>query len=272
MAKDRYEAAHDKRIIKLIAAAVVFTIIVLCGLLWITRTPSVEETGNVKSDIPLIESGRIASESVASDFIKSAGNFGIKESELTGDNIRNVSYLLTSGDASIKKYLTSRKDSYSFLRSNYIYKNSPLDYDSREVAQWKTPTEDRNLTSYEVTDVTAIARDKAQVLTIDGKETTAAEVDVTFNSKMTIRLVTANDTSWDGSYSVLEKSFPKSTVTLLVVQDGESWKVYAQNNLEKQFILSTWSNPDPNSYTDAQTGFTQVSTLNLTVPLKEPTQ
>lgn len=272
MSKDRYETSHDKRIIKLIAGVVVVIAVVLGALLWVTRAPAEVIPGNVSSIIPLSESDQIASELVATEFIKSSGTFGIKDAELTGDNIRNVSYLLSSQDTSIKKYLTSRKDSYNFLNKTYVYKASPLDYDSRAVAQWKTPTEDRNLTSYQSLNVVAAARSKAQALSIDGKTSNAAEVDVTFDSKETIRLVTANDTTWDGSYSVLEKSFPRNKATLLLVKDGSEWKVYAQSGLQKQFLLSTWSAPDSNAYTDAQTGFTQVSTLKLTEPLKEPQQ
>lgn len=270
MAKDRNEAGHDKRIIFLIAGVVTVIAVVLGALLWVTRTPTEVVPGNVKSVVPLSAPDQIASETAAQEFIKSSGNFGIKGSELTGDNIRNVSYLLTSEDVSATRYLTSRKDSYNLLKKTQIYKSSPLDYDSRVVTQWKTPTEDRNLTSYQALNVVTKARSDAQVLLIDGKSSNAAEVDVTFDSKETIRLVTANDTTWDGSYSVLEKLFPKNTVTLLLVKDGEQWKVYAQSNLQKQFLLSTWATPDSNAYSDAQTGFTEVSKLTLTEPIKEP--
>jgi hypothetical protein len=269
MPKDRYEASHDKRNVKLIVGVVVTVTVVLGALLWVTRPPSEETPARVQSSVPLSKTDQLASESVAAEFLKVAGNFGIKSSEITGDNIRNVSYLLTTGDVSINRYLTSREDSYSFLNRSYIYTGSPLDYDSRAVAQWKAPTEDRNLTSYQSLNVVAKARTEAQMITLEGIETPAAEVDVTFDSKETIRLVTANDTTWDGSYSVLEKSFPKNTVTLLLVQDETVWKVYSQSNLQKQFLLSTWANPDSTAYSTDQTGFTQVSTLKLTEPLKE---
>lgn len=271
MSKDRNTSTHDKRVIKLIVGAVVITAVILGALLWVTRAPSAEEPGKINSNVPLSASGKIASEATSKEFIKSSGNFGVKGSELTGDNIRNISYLLRTNDASNSKYVTTRKDSYNFLKT-YIYKGSPIDYDSRVVAQWQSPDEARNLTTYEASNVVAKARDNAQILTIDGKETTAAQVDVTFDSKETIRVVTANDTSWDGSYSVLEKNFSRNTVTLLLAQDGEQWKVYAQSNLQNQFLLSTWQTPDSNAYADAQSGFTQVSTLKLTEPLKEPKQ
>lgn len=270
MPKDRFATSHDKRNIRLIAGVIVAAIAVLGALLWITRPEATQTQATVKSDVPLSKTDQLASEESASEFLKTAGTFGIKSSELTGDNIRNVSYLLTKNDASVTRYVTSRKDSYGFLNKNYVYKGSPLDYDGRSVAQWKSPSEDRNLTSYQSQNVTAKAKPNAQMLTISGKDVPAAEVEVTFDSKETIRTVTANDTTWDGSYSVLEKLFPKNSVTLLLVEENGSWKVYSQNNLQKQFLLSTWENPDSDAYSNDQTGFTQVSTLKLSTPLKEP--
>lgn len=270
MPKDRYEASHDKRNVKLIAGVIAVIAVVLGGLLWVTRPEATTTQATVKSTVPLSNTDQIASESVASEFLKASGNFGVKGDELTGDNIRNVSYLLTRGDASVSRYVSSRKDSYNFLNKTYVYKGSPIDYDARSVAQWKTPVEDRNLTSYQALNIVSKAKPNAQMLTISGQEVPAAEVEVTFDSKETIRTVTANDTTWDGSYSVLEKLFPKNTVTLLLVQDSGTWKVYAQSNLQKQFLLSTWETPDSDAYSTDQTGFTQVSTLKLTTPLKEP--
>jgi hypothetical protein len=270
MPKDRYETSHDKRNIKLIVGVVVVIAVVLGTLLWMTRPASETAPASVKSTVPLSKTDQIASESVASEFLKASGNFGLKTSELTGDNIRNVSYLLTTGDASASRYLTSRKDSYNFVNSSYVYKGSPLNYDSRSVSQWKSPFDDRNLATYQALNVVAQAKPNAQMLTVDSKEVPAAEVEVSFDSKETIRTVTANDTTWDGSYSVLEKLFPKNTVTLLLVQDNGTWKVYAQSNLQRQFLLSTWETPDSDAYANDQTGFTQVSTLKLTTPLKEP--
>lgn len=269
MPKDRYEENHDKRNIKLIVGVVAVVAVVLGALLWVT-SPSDKAPASVNSSVPLSKTDQLASESASAEFVKAAGNFGVKTSELTGDNIRNVSYLLTTGDISAKRYTSARKDSYNFLKTTYIYSGSQLDYDSRAVTQWKSPSEDSNLASYQATNIVSKAKPDAQVVTIDGKEEVAAEVDVTFDSKETIRTVTANDTTWDGSYSVLEKAFPKNTVTFLLVQDGGTWKIYAQNNLQKQFLLSTWATPDSDAYSNDQTGFTQVSTLKLTEPLKEP--
>lgn len=270
MPKDRYQASHDKRNIKLIIGVVVVIGAVIGALLWITRPVSEVAPASVKSAVSLSNTDQIASEAVASEFLKASGNFGIKTSEITGDNIRNVSYLLTTGDVSANRYLTSRKDSYNFVNSSLIYKGSSLDYDSRTVSQWKSPIDDRNLATYQALNVVVKAKPNAQLVTISGKEEPAAEVEVTFDSKETIRTVTANDTTWDGSYSVLEKLFPKNNLTLLLVQDNGTWKVYAQSNLQKQFLLSTWATPDSDAYSNDQTGFTQVSTLKLTTPLKEP--
>lgn len=269
MPKDRYEASHDKRNIKLVVGVTAVVAIILGALLWVTA-PSKEAPESVKSRVPLSRADQLASESSATEFLKAAGNFGVKSSELTGDNVRNVSYLLTTGDSSANRYVTSRKDSYNFLSKTYIFNGSPLDYDSRAVAQWKVSTENSNLATYQAENVVAKAKADAQIVTIDGKEEIAAEVEVIFDSKETIRTVTANDTTWDGSYSVLEKTFANNAVTLLLVQDNSSWKVYAQNNLQKQFLLSTWETPDSDAYTGDQMGFTQVSTLKLTEPLKEP--
>lgn len=267
-AKD-YEAEHNKRLIKLIIGVLVSVGVVLAALFWMTSGNDDSEN-EINSSVSLLDEEKMAAESVAREFVKSSGNFGIRTDQITGNNIRNVSHLIHEEDTSVKDYLLTREDSYNFVKSEYVYPGSPLDYDSRAMAQWKNQFESNRLATFEAKDVVAESNKDGKYLSIEGRQYKALNVKVSFNSKETIRDVTANDTSWDGSYNVLEKTFPNNTVNLLMVESDEGWKTYQQSDLENQFLLSSWKTPNSDNYAGVQNGFILVDTLTLTEPLKEP--
>lgn len=266
---DTNDPEHTKRLIKLISGVLVVIAAVLGVIFWLSSGDE-DATPEIKSNVSVTEQEKLAAKSVAEEFVKSSGNFGVRTDQLTGDNIRNVSYLIEKGEASVKDYLLSRQDSYNFVKDNYVFSGSPIDYDTREMAQWKNNFESSRMATMAVQDVSGIPNDNGQYLTVNGSDTRGIEVQVTFNSKETIRDVTANDTSWDGSYAVLEKTFANNTVTLLLAESEEGWKVYSQKDLDNQFLLSSWKTPNSDAYSDRQTSFTRVDTLNLSEPLKEP--
>lgn len=261
---------HTKRLIKLIVIVGVVVAIVVGGGLWLTAGEDSNSNPEIKSNVSITNSEKIAAKTVAEEFIKTTGNFGVRSDKLTGDNIRTVSYIINSSETSKRDYVTSRQDSFDFARTEYVLPGSPLDYDTRVMSEWNSVFESSRLLTMATTSITGVPNDNGEYLNIGGKEFRAIEVEVSFDSKETIRDVSANDTTWDGSYKVLEKSFPNNTVKLVIAETEDGWKVYAQKDLDNQFLLSSWKTPNSDAYSDRQREFTQVDTLMPTEPLKGP--
>lgn len=264
------ESEYKKRLVILISGFFVVVGLVVAGLFAIPSLKGEETKEVIDSSVTLTREEQISAETAAREFIKTVGNFGVRSESLTGDNIREVSYLLQRGEVSVQDYIITRQDSYTTAKQTLIHANSPLNYDSREVTQWKNVTETNRLASFKTTDIVTVSPEKGEYLSIQGEDMKAVAVDVTFDSVETIRDVTANDTSWDGSYAVLEKAFIGNTITVTVVMTEEGWKIYSQEDLQNQFLLSTWRTPSSDAYSNSQTNFTRVDTLNLSEPLKEP--
>lgn len=259
---------YSKRFIKLISVIAAVLAVIVGGVLWLTADSDPDADPEIKSNVSISDSEKIAAKTVAEEFVKSTGNFGVRSESLTADNIRTVSYLINTSDTSVRDWVTSRRDSYEFAQTQYVHAGSPLDYDTRVMADWKNVFESSRLVTMATTSITGVPSDKGEYLNIDGTEVRAIEVEVTFDSKETIRDVTANDPTWDGSYAVLEKTFPNNVAKLVVAETEDGWKVYAQRELENQFLLSSWKTPNSDAYSDRQTNFTRVDTLTPTVPLK----
>lgn len=271
MAKPNIQlSSYDKRLMYLIAGSIAVVALVLTAILALPALNR-EEEPQINSSVPVSESERIAAESVSREFIKTVGNFGIRTNALTGDNIRTVTYLINNSEgASLTDYIITRQDAYNEAKTNHILSGSSLDYDSRAVSQWKSPFEMSRLATFATGDISPSVSENGRYINIAGEDTKAIDVQVTFDSMQTIRDVTANDTTWDGSYAVLEKPYVNNTVDLILVETEDGWKIYNQDNLKYQFLLSTWKTPNSDAYSNVQSNFTRVDTLNLTEPLKEP--
>jgi hypothetical protein len=267
--EENLEEARMKRVYKIVGGVTVTIALLIGGLLWATSNGDAENN-EIQGNVELTSQEKLSAVETSKDFINTVGNFGVITEQLTGDNIQNVGYLIGTEDPGAKDYVIPRSESYSLAQSKFIYPDSSLDYDTRAVSQWSNGLESEKLMTFEITDLSAAPADSGQYVKINNENVKAIQVEVVFTSKEIIRDVTANDTTWDGSYSVLEKSFGNNTADLLLVENESEWKVYSLNNLENQFLLSTWENPSSEEFSFIQTDFVPVDTLNRTEPYKEP--
>jgi len=257
---------YNKRLAILITS--VFSVIALiCAAIFIFIPKDSDET--IDSTVEVTESERLAAENVAEEFIKSAGNFGVITDSIDGDSILDVSYLLVEGYASSNDYIKSRADSYLETRDNYIHKDSPLRYDTRVVSSWLNTFEIDRLATIEANVNEVNAHENGKFLNINENDVKAIEVDVVFDSKEIVRDMTANDATWDGSYSILEKDYINTTATITTAIDDEGeWKVYSVRNLDNEYLLSTWKNPNSEYNESRESGFKNVGKLERTEPLE----
>lgn len=259
---------YNRRLITLIVAVFGVVAIICAGLFLLNP----KDTGDsVDSIVEVTESEKLSAENVAEEFIKSAGNFGVITNAIDGDSILDVSYLLIDEYSKSSDYLLSRADSYIATKDQYIHSSSPLQYDTREVTSWLNPFEIDRLATIEAKVSEADSHENGKYLNINEVNVKAIEVDVTFDSKETVRDMTANDSTWDGSYSILEKEHPNTTATITVALDSdEEWRIYSVRNLDKEFLLSTWKNPSTDYDLNREDGFKNIGKLERTKPLEEP--
>lgn len=264
------EKEEQKRLIKFIA--IVVTVIAVIVTLIFVFVPKESKEPEIKSTIKISAQEKLEVEELSKTIINKVGNFGIRSDKLNGDNARNVEYVITQSPNNAKELSTSRQNAYESINEN-IMKNSPLAYSPRIVAEWVNESEMDGLISYKVDSATAVANDTGSTITVDDKQLKSVTVKVTFSSTETVRQATANDTSWDGSFTILEKTFGNNTADLIFVKDNDNeWKAYALRNLDNQFLLATWETPASDSFADTQLGFNVVGKLEPTDKLKDPSK
>lgn len=226
---------------------------------------------NIKSEVVISEQEKLELESQSSEIMENLGNFGVSSENLTAENALDVEYIINQTPNDAGNLYTSRRNSYDSIR-DYVLKDSPIDYSPKVVSEWTNEEELSGLISYELISENSTVPSKGTTLNIGGKDYDAAYVDVNFTSKETMRQATADDSSWDGSYSVLEKTFPNNTLRFTFVKDGNNeWKLYSLMNLEYKFLLSTWENPTSfDVYTTTQYDFKNVGKLERKKKLVPP--
>lgn len=188
-----------------------------------------------------------AIETTTKDFIQKAGTFGVKDDTVGSETIRNISYILRSGATGEDQFYLSRFEAYNSLLDD-IAVDAPLRYDSRDTSTWNPEVEKNQLVSYKVDSVKVDPDSRGTYVTVNGEELESVSADVTFTSTETKRVATSDDSSWDGTYDVLQRTDSESTLRATLVKDGADWKLYSLDNEERPYLLSTWKNPDSADY------------------------
>ena len=252
----------NKRALMLFGALFVVIALVVGLFIWAPwesedDTPSTIEHYSLTSD----EVSEL--EEVSRSIVQETGSFGLDSEYMTKNNIQDVSYTVSRQDESWDRYVDTRGQTYEESRS-YIADGSPIDYDSRGVTEWDMDDELNNLMSFELQEVQASASPEG---TIDRttNESRFAKVTVEFDSKMTQRLVTAEDTSWDGSYRVLEKPLEGSATFTFKDVSGD-WKLYNVEDSTNEFLLALWLPNFGTEYSESMFGFREVEILTPDEP------
>lgn len=266
----RFQSLEEKtkqRNIRLaIGAVIVIAIAVVAVIVFVIPNESDEQLP--PASYTLDEFERSNSASAAEELVQDSGDFGVISSSITGNNILNVSRIISDPNSDSSSYLVTRSDRFHTLEDQ-IAPGSPLDYSTTDVAQWGVPDELFDFSTFEVTEVNATAPDTGSYVTIDGTREKFADVEVTYTSRQTIRLATAQDSTWDGSYSVRE-GLHEESVTIRMVYLNGNWFGYSIVSDEPPFPLAIWANPNRGAYEDTQFDFVEVDIIYPDEPLPMP--
>lgn len=259
---DNDDKENKKRLTQFLA---ILGVIIVAGILIIMFVipEDTNDTRDVKSDLKISDSDKAEVEATAQNIIERAGNFGFIPDKINADNLQEISYNLSVDENNSEEFFNSRQLSYDSIK-RFIMPNSPIDYSDEVIARWNNDMELKSMISYEIDYVDTAAKDTAG--RIDGN--TAAVVDVDFTTKEQVRNKTANDTTWDGSYSIGQKMFNNNTAQFVFTKDPTSneWRLYEIKDLKNKFLLSTWENPNIDSFLSTQQNFENVGVLERTVP------
>lgn len=257
-------------------ALVIGTVVALAGLMFLLAFFMLNQSGPESGEIDLTSDDKTAVEQESNKIVAEAGNFGIKDNVLTADNARKIrntlnSSSLTDSNNDAGEYAVSRSELYDSIRGD-IFPGSPADYSTRTVDEWDTKIEEDQLWSVRSDNIRSKTEGQGATVNVNDKNYKTANVKVYFDGKETKRMSTAQDTSWDGSYKVLEKKFDDSQMDLTFIQDDYgNWKLYEVKNLSEPFLTALWNIPRDGSseeYQNSQFGFEQVDVLKPSKPIK----
>lgn len=196
-------------------------------------------------------------ESIANDTLEKTGNFGVDPNRLTNNNLQEIGYTVTRQDTGWDDYMITRSASYDSARDS-IMRTSPVDHDRSMTAKWDTGDELETLKSFELKKSTVEVPEEGTIEpSTDGEDARYVRVKVDFTSTVTQRLVTAEDTSWDGSYRILQKDL-NGTATFVFRDYAGEWLLYDIENPTNEFLLSLWVPNFTDEYTSKMFDFREV--------------
>lgn len=204
-------------------------------------------------------------ESIANDTLEKTGNFGVDPNRLTNNNLQEIGYTVTRQDTGWDDYMITRSASYDSARDS-IMRTSPVDHDRSMTAKWDTGDELETLKSFELKKSTVEVPEEGTIEpSTDGEDARYVRVKVDFTSTVTQRLVTAEDTSWDGSYRILQKDL-NGTATFVFRDYAGEWLLYDIENPTNEFLLSLWVPNFTDEYTSKMFDFREVEIVTPDKP------
>ena len=202
-------------------------------------------------------------ESTALLFLDEAGTYGVRESAVSPETILGLREQISQSPSS--EIFLSRRDVYTSLKQNYIAPGSSLDFSTLD--DWTDAYLVDNMVTASVEDSTVSVPDEGFVNS-DGEPT--VRLSVSFTAHQVARWQTATDTSWDGTYDVLDLTIP-TTLTLLMEKDSDNvWRVAGVEDLTYRGLLAIVPDPSVDKLPEPQ----KVGTIKTTIPLppvNEPT-
>lgn len=263
MTDERTNKDFNKRALILFTALFGVSALVVGLFIW-APWDSTDETPDTIEKYSLTSDATSELEELSENIVQDTGDFGLDPEYMTNNNIQNVSYTVSRQDESWDRYADTRGQTYEANRS-YLAGGAPIDYDSRGVSDWDLGEELNTLMSFELQNVEATASTEGTIDRTTNNESRYATVTVEFESKVTRRLVTAEDTSWDGSYRVLEKPIEGSATFTFKDVSGD-WKLYNVEDSTNEFLLALWLPNFGTEYSESMFGFREVEILTPDEP------
>lgn len=258
---------RNDRFLKIVGVLVVAVLAIVAAIVFLVPKDINENAENEAEERFTVSSAdkQILKEN-AENIISTSGSFGVNPAVLNGNIIHQVSYLASTESPGYKDYMSTRQDAYEQVRS-FIRSGSELDYDASAVSQWDTSIERDQMWNLKVNKAQASVPDEGTFIDVDGSKSESVTVPVTYDSRQLKYLVTAEDTSWDGSYRVLEKNFNNNSADLVFTKQGNDWKLSNVRNSSTPVLLSISGSVSDVDYENSQFDFKQVDTIK---PDKKP--
>lgn len=258
---------------KVAIVAPIFLIVVgaLAYFFLIFDTEEEELPEDVRIDVTAEEFEKISPVVISS--IQNAGNFGynivsIIESNSFAEVDKTFKDSPNSVDPSMYK---SREVAYNDLKENFIANNSPIDYSISTSASWPIFIEYGTKRRYFIVrDIKVDKPDFMRKMEWNGGMVDTVKVDVTFDGAVQIGDRTAHDSSWDGTYKLMEREFPAQEIRVQLVKTQDGWKLYNIEMPNNKFLLSTWENPEEGVYNnELNYGYEEVDILKTNIDIPE---
>lgn len=219
---------------------------------------------SVKTDVQISDADQTNMKSSAEDALGRLGTFGVKGDKVTGDNASEVRYVITQSPGDANDFFLSRKKAYESVVP-LLSKDSAVTIGVKDVESWTNSWEIDNLASFEISNVTVNVPKTGKYLDdLNGDSDSRAIIvsaEVTFTTTETIRRATVDDSSWDGTYDVMEKVYPNNKANVVFIQEDNSWKIYDLNGIDKKFLLANYRTPSSDDYADLNFDFKKIGTI-----------
>ena len=256
------KTGENKRLGILIAVPIVIALIVTAGIVYIfKKSDSNDDQKKVQSNVAISVIEQTKANSLVEAFLDSVGNFGFKEDALNSKNIMDVSYVASTDANQAKSFFVARANAYTSGKK-HVYVDAPLYFDANATGSWLNDFDTERISTFALVSSSAVANASGSSLNIDGIDRDVAYVAATFTTVQTVRTKTADDSTWDGTFSVAQKTFSDNAVNFTLIKDNDSaWKIYDITGLANSFVLATWNPPAASAFADSQRGFEQIGMI-----------
>lgn len=239
--------------IGVIAVMVVVIAVVLCLL----NAPS---GGNdtpppVKTSVRVAHKVQTALEGMSVRMLGQLGRFGIDYAHVDPSTLKDTLYQVSQGTTSDMdpQMYRSRSSAYLSVLPD-IASGSPIDYDTRGVAQWYNPWESDNGVSYAIKDISVHASHTGTL--VDGTmNRPKVVVTASFTSTLSYAARLSDDATSSNVYHLYTHDVHEDHVKLAFVKQKGVWKLYS-TDLPDHFVLATWRDPSSDAYHLEQLRFT----------------
>lgn len=176
----------------------------------------------------------------AENFVVANGTFGAKTDSLSGSEISQAIYLVSTQQSGFEKYYQSRNDTYLSVRSNYIDEAGPLAAPEQDIFNRKPMSPElTNIWGYSTRSPEVEVSDNGYTVDFNGTERKMVEVQVDSTTTLNSASPTGHDTNWDGTYNILSKDFENTFTLTLVQKSNQEWAVYSMEGLDNNFVFAT---------------------------------
>lgn len=267
------DSVERRRLIQLGAFFVVVILAVIAVVAFLVPKDAPEDAApparKVASSIDIPAADQRQVELLSTSLVSSLGKFGIKSDQVNAENIYKARYFINQNPYNALNYFLPRSVAYNSVRGNLVG-GSPMDYEPNDVSGWSNDMETNGMLSFVPSNVVVNAESTGDYVNTNAGRDLAATVHVTFTSTETQRRATKDDSSWDGSFAVSQKTFPVSA-DFIFAKVEDTWMLYDMKNVTNPFTLASWNDSNSTAYADSQFGFTNVDTLKpKTAPAPQP--